>query len=51
MRAAWAAHRAEASEGGGDIGAWRDGDAARAVAWRDTAWRAARVSCTTTLSW
>jgi hypothetical protein len=32
MRAAWAAHRAAASEGGGDIGAWLDGDAARAVA-------------------
>ena len=31
-RAAWAAHRAAASEGGGDIGAWLDGDAARAVA-------------------
>ncbi len=32
MRAGWAAHRAAASEGGGDIGAWLDGDAARAVA-------------------
>ena len=32
MRAAWAAHRAAASEGGGDIGAWLDGDTARAVA-------------------
>ena len=32
MRAAWAAHRAAASEGGGGIGAWLDGDAARAVA-------------------
>ena len=32
MRAAWAAHRAAASEGGGDIGAWLDGDAAKAVA-------------------
>ncbi len=32
MRAAWAAHRAAAAEGGGDIGAWLDGDAARAVA-------------------
>ncbi len=32
IRAAWAAHRAAASEGGGDIGAWLDGDAARAVA-------------------
>ena len=32
MRAAWAAHRAAASEGGGDIGAWLDGDAAGAVA-------------------
>ena len=31
-RAAWAAHRAEASEGGGDGGAWLDGDAARAAA-------------------
>ena len=32
MRAAWAAHRAEAAEGGGNIGAWLDGDAAKAVA-------------------
>ena len=32
MRAAWAGHRAEAAEGGGDIGAWLNGDAARAVA-------------------
>ena len=32
MRAAWAAHRAEAAEGGGDIGAWLNGDAAKAVA-------------------
>ena len=32
MRAAWAAHRAAASEGGGGIGAWLDGDTARAVA-------------------
>ena len=32
MRAAWAAHRAAASEGGGGIGAWLDGDAAGAVA-------------------
>ena len=32
MRAAWAAHRAATSEGSGDIGAWLDGDAARAVA-------------------
>ena len=32
MRAAWAAHRAAASEGGGNIGAWLDGDPARAVA-------------------
>jgi hypothetical protein len=32
MRAAWAAHRAEASEGGGTIGAWLDGDAAKTVA-------------------
>jgi Domain of unknown function (DUF222) len=30
-RAAWAAHRAEASAGGGDIGAWLDGQAAAAV--------------------
>ncbi len=32
MRAAWAAHRAAHAEGGGGIGAWLDGDAARAVA-------------------
>jgi hypothetical protein len=32
MRAAWAVHRAEAAEGGGDIGAWLNGDAAKAVA-------------------
>ena len=32
VRAAWAAHRAEASAGGSDGGAWLDGDAARAVA-------------------
>ncbi len=32
MRAAWALHRAEAAEGGGNIGAWLDGDAAKAVA-------------------
>ena len=32
VRAAWAAHRAEASAGGGDGGAWLDGDAARAMA-------------------
>jgi hypothetical protein len=32
MRAVWAAHRAGACGGGGDIGAWLDGDAARAVA-------------------
>ncbi len=32
MRAAWAVHRAEAAEGGGNIGAWLDGDAAKAVA-------------------
>ena len=31
-RAAWAAHRASASAGGGDGGAWLDGDAARAAA-------------------
>jgi hypothetical protein len=31
-RAAWAAHRAGASAGGGDGAAWLDGDAARAVA-------------------
>ena len=32
MRAAWAVHRAEAAEGGGNIGAWLNGDAAKAVA-------------------
>jgi len=32
LRAAWAAHRAEASAGGSDGGAWLDGDAAQAVA-------------------
>ena len=32
MRAAWAAHRAAASAGGGDLGAWLDGQAAAAVA-------------------
>ncbi len=32
MRAAWALHRAEAAEGGGNIGAWLNGDAAKAVA-------------------
>jgi hypothetical protein len=32
VRAAWAAHRAEASAGSGDGGAWLDGDAAAAVA-------------------
>ena len=32
VRAAWAAHRAEASAGGSDGGAWLDGDAAHAVA-------------------
>jgi hypothetical protein len=32
VRAAWAAHRAEASAGGSDGGAWLDGDAAEAVA-------------------
>ena len=32
MRAAWAVHRAEAAEGGGNIGAWLNGDAATAVA-------------------
>jgi hypothetical protein len=31
VRAQWAAHRAQASEGGGDTGAWLDGDAAAAV--------------------
>ena len=32
VRAQWAAHRAAASEGGGDGGAWLDGDAAEAIA-------------------
>ena len=32
VRAAWAGHRAEASAGGGDGGAWLDGDAAAAMA-------------------
>jgi hypothetical protein len=32
VRAAWAAHRAEASGTGGDGGAWLDGDAAEAIA-------------------
>jgi hypothetical protein len=32
VRAAWAAHRAAASETGGDGGAWLDGDAAEAIA-------------------
>ena len=32
VRAQWAGHRAEASAGGGDGGAWLDGDAAQAVA-------------------
>jgi hypothetical protein len=32
VRAAWAAHRAEASAGGSDGGAWLDGDAATAMA-------------------
>jgi hypothetical protein len=32
VRAQWAAHRAEAAEGGGDAGAWLDGDAANAIA-------------------
>ncbi len=32
VRAQWAAHRAEASAGGSDGGAWLDGDAAEAVA-------------------
>jgi hypothetical protein len=32
VRAAWAAHRAVASETGGDGGAWLDGDAAAAIA-------------------
>jgi hypothetical protein len=32
VRARWAGHRAAASEGGGDVGAWLDGDAAEAIA-------------------
>ena len=32
VRAQWAGHRAEASAGGGDGGAWLDGDAAQAIA-------------------
>jgi hypothetical protein len=32
VRERWAAHRAAASEGGGDAGAWLDGDAAEAIA-------------------
>jgi hypothetical protein len=32
VRAQWAAHRAEASAGGSDGGAWLDGDAAEAIA-------------------
>ena len=32
VRAAWAGHRAQASAGGGDGGAWLDGDAAAAMA-------------------
>src|SRR5256886_16698508 len=32
VRARWAAHRAAASEGGGDGGAWLDGDAGGAIA-------------------
>ena len=32
VRERWAAHRAAASEGGGDVGAWLDGDAAEAIA-------------------
>ena len=32
VRAQWAAHRAEASAGGSDGGAWLDGDAATAMA-------------------
>ena len=32
VRAQWAGHRAEASAGGGDGGAWLDGDAAEAIA-------------------
>ena len=31
VRERWAAHRAAASEGGGDTGAWLDGDAAEAI--------------------
>src|SRR5207344_1605788 len=32
VRATWAARRAEASEGGGDGGAWLDGSAAESIA-------------------
>jgi hypothetical protein len=32
VRQRWAGHRAAASEGGGDAGAWLDGDAAEAIA-------------------
>jgi hypothetical protein len=32
VRGQWAAHRAAASEGGGDTGAWLDGDGAEAIA-------------------
>ena len=32
VRAAWAAHRAEAAETGSDGGTWLDGDAAAAIA-------------------
>ena len=32
VRARWAGHRAAASEGGGDTGAWLDGDAAEGIA-------------------
>ena len=32
VRARWAGHRAAASEGGGDVGTWLDGDAADAIA-------------------
>jgi len=32
VRARWAGHRAAAAEGGGDVGAWLDGDAAEAIA-------------------
>src|SRR5204862_1067084 len=32
VRAPWAAHRAAASEGGSDGGAWLDGDGAKAIA-------------------